>query len=63
MYLCENAQRLVRSVRLIIIEFNYSLGSKHVTRNQKGRQMLNIINQNQTFITLLPFKTIVIVAS
>jgi hypothetical protein len=38
-------------------------GSKHVTRNQKGRQMLNIISQNQTFIFLSPFKTIVIMAS
>jgi hypothetical protein len=38
-------------------------GSKHVTRSQKGHQILYIINQNQTFIFLLPFKTIVVVAS
>ncbi len=38
-------------------------GSKHVTRSQKGHQMLDIISQNQTFILLLPFKTIVIMAS
>jgi hypothetical protein len=38
-------------------------GSKHVTRSQKGSWMLNIINQNQTFIFLLPFKTIIIMAS
>jgi hypothetical protein len=38
-------------------------GSKHITRSQKGYWMLNIINQNQTFILLLPFKTIVIMAS
>jgi len=35
-------------------------GSKHITRSQKGCRMLNIINQNQTFIFLLPFKTIII---
>jgi hypothetical protein len=29
--------------------------SKHIIINQKGRQMLNIISQNQTFIFLLPF--------
>jgi hypothetical protein len=38
-------------------------GSKQVTRSQKGRRMLDIINQNQTFIYLLPFNTIVIIAS
>jgi len=38
-------------------------GSKHVTRNQKGCWMLNIISQNQTFIYLLPFQTIIIMAS
>jgi hypothetical protein len=37
-------------------------GSKHVTRSQKGHQILYIINQNQNFIFLLPFKTIVIMA-
>jgi hypothetical protein len=35
-------------------------GLKHVTKSQKGCRMLNGINQNQTFIYLLPFKTIVI---
>jgi hypothetical protein len=38
-------------------------GSKHITRSQKRCKMLDIINQNQTFIFLLPFKTIVIMAS
>jgi hypothetical protein len=38
-------------------------GSKHVTRNQKGCWMLNVISQNQTFIFLLPFQTIIIMAS
>jgi hypothetical protein len=38
-------------------------GPKHKIRSQKGYQMLNIINQNQTFMCLLPFKTIVIMAS
>jgi hypothetical protein len=37
--------------------------SKCVTRSQKGCQMLDITNQNQTFIYLLPFETIVIMAS
>ncbi len=37
--------------------------SKHVTRSQKRCQMLDIISQNQNFIFLLPFKTIVIMAS
>jgi hypothetical protein len=37
--------------------------SKHITRSQKAGQMLNIISQNQTFNFLLPFKTIVIMAS
>jgi len=35
---------------------------KTCIRNQKGRQMLNIINQNQTFF-LLPFKNIITMAS
>jgi len=37
--------------------------SKCVIRSQKGHRMLNITNQNQIFIYLLPFETIVIVAS
>jgi hypothetical protein len=40
-----------------------AFGSKHVTRSQKERWMLNKISQNQTFIFLLAFKTIVIMAS
>ncbi len=36
---------------------------KTCIRSQKGRRMLNIINQNQTFIFLLPFKNIVTMAS
>jgi hypothetical protein len=40
-----------------------ALGSKHVIRSQKGRHMLDIINQNQTLIFLLLFKTRVIMAS
>jgi hypothetical protein len=38
-------------------------GSKHVIRSRKGCQMLDTINQNQTFIFLLPLKTIVIMAN
>jgi hypothetical protein len=38
-------------------------GSKHVTKSQKGHRMLNKINQNQTFIYLLSFIPIVIMAS
>ncbi len=38
-------------------------GSKCLTRSQKGHWMLNITNQNQTFILLLPFETIVLMAS
>jgi len=37
--------------------------SKCVTRSQKWCRMLNITNQNQTFIFLLPFETIVIMTS
>jgi hypothetical protein len=37
--------------------------SKHVTKSQKRCWMLDIISQNQTFIFLLPFKTIGIMAS
>jgi hypothetical protein len=40
----------------------YMGGSKHETRSQKVRWMLNIISQNQFYIKL-PFKTIVIMAS
>ncbi len=42
---------------------NFTTRSKHVTRSQKWHWMLDIISQNQTFIFLLPFKTIVIMAS
>jgi hypothetical protein len=42
---------------------NQPNGSKHLTRSQKGHQMLNIISQNQVFIYLLPFTTIIIMAS
>jgi hypothetical protein len=41
----------------------WNVGSKHVTRSQKGCWMLNKISQNQIFIFLLLFKTIVIMAS
>jgi len=37
-----------------------TIKSKHVTRSQKGCQTLDIISQNQIFIFLLPFKTIVV---
>jgi len=38
-------------------------GSKHIIMSQKWCWMLNIMSQNRTFIFLLPFKTIVIMAS
>ncbi len=43
--------------------FKLSNGSKHITRNQKRCWLLNIINQNQEFIYLLPYKIIIIMAS
>jgi len=39
------------------------LRSKHIIRSKKGHKMLDIINQNQTFIFLLSFKTIVIMVN
>jgi hypothetical protein len=36
---------------------------KTCIRSQKGCRMLKIINQNQTFIFLLPFKNIITMAS
>jgi len=51
---CENKQN---HNELFVIEV---FGSKHVIMSQKGHQMLDLINQNQTFNFLLPLKTIVI---
>jgi heme/copper-type cytochrome/quinol oxidase subunit 4 len=51
-------------MKIISIELDLLIGgSKHVTRSQKRHKMFNIISQNQTFIFLLPFKTIVIMVS
>jgi hypothetical protein len=39
------------------------IGVKTCIKSQKGCWMLEIINQNQTFFFLLPFKNIVTMAS
>ncbi len=77
-YLVNKPHVLVRIVRwlLLFLEYDFTtvykpskacvvnvLGSKQVIRSQKRCQMLNITGQNQPFIFLLPFKTIVIMAS
>jgi len=63
MYYVRMPKGLLWSMELIIIEFNCSSKLKHVTRNKKRCQMSDIVNQNQTFIILLLFKTIVITTS
>jgi hypothetical protein len=38
------------------IKLNVLRGLKHVIRTQRGRQMLDIINQNQTFLNYYHLK-------
>jgi hypothetical protein len=62
MYVLEGGMKAANG--LLGTEFrSLAFGLKHLTRSQKGRWMLNKISQNQTFNFLLPFKTIVIIAS
>jgi len=59
----KNKKKSILNFRIQIIIFTFEIRPKHITRSQKGRWILDIISQNQTFIFLLPFKTIVIMAS